>query len=429
MRILKLTLTCHLDFGKEEIHLLDEIRLHSSKFYNMTLYEMREGRVFSQNEFYNLFLEHFRSGYLQMHTYVNAIKQAMKDMKSFYALLKKFQKNPNINQNPGQPRYKHENNLLDAVFLKTAIRIKNKCLLLSIGKNMKSEKQIKDINVALPEEVYSLLFDKNIKMIKLSYDNYLGRYVARIIYEVADKKLKVTGDIMSIDLGVKNLAAITFMKNPKQYLIDGNVLKSKIATFNKQLKESYSKEMSIIGNSNFRLTKKMKRQLKKRNGYIDNYIHTASKKIIDIAESNDVKLLIIGDFKRIKSENKIKYFVQIPHRRLIEQLKYKGKLRVINVVMQKEYYTSSVSSLDLEASNEYYSDDTRRIVRGLFKSSFGYINADINASLNIMMKYYKSKNIPRPEESTEEVLNLQPALILQVRDKGFRENPIRLLVI
>lgn len=49
------------------------------------------------------------------------------------------------------------------------------------------------------------------------------------------------------------------------------------------------------------------------------------------------------------------------------------------------------------------------------KIEFGSINSDINGSLNILRKYAKDKNIPR--------------LITEVRDKGFRENPIRLSVI
>jgi len=412
---MKLTLTCHLDFDKKTLHTLEEIRLHSSKIYNMTLYELREGRVLEQNDFYNMFKDHFRSGYLQMHTYINSIKQAMKDMKSYHALLKKYKKYPSKSQNPGRPRFKHEHNLLDATFMKTAIRIKNGHLLLSIGKKMKSDKQIKAINVGLPDEVYGLLSDKTIKMIKISYDKNLMKYMTRIVYEVKEKKLIESGDIMAIDLGVKNLAAITFMNSTSQYLVDGNVLKSKIATFNKQIKESYSKEMYCTGSERFKLTHKMKKQMRKRKGYIDNYIHTASKKIIDIALDHEVKTLVIGDFKTIKSENKAKYFVQIPHGRLIKQLEYKSKLQGIEFVMQNESYTSTVSALDLEKASKEYADSSKRVNRGLFKSTTQFINADINGSLNIMRKYDNYKNIPR--------------LVEQVRDKGFRENPIRLLVI
>ncbi len=279
---------------------------------------------------------------------------------------------------------------------------------------MKSVKQIREINITLPEEVYGLLLDRNIKMIKLDKcsDN---KYKLYIVYEVEEMPLKETGDVMSIDLGVSNLAAITFMNKVDQYLLDGNVLKSKIATFNKEIKEAYSKEMTITGSEVFKLTSKMKKIMKKRNGYISNYIHTASKKIIDIAIKEDVKTIIIGDFKTIKSGNKIKYFVQMPHLSLIKQIQYKGKLQGIGVVLQNESYTSSVSSLDLESVNKSNSNKSRRFVRGLFKSSYGNINSDINGSLNILRKYTREKNIPR--------------LIELVRAKGFRENPIRLYVI
>ena len=162
-----------------------------------------------------------------------------------------------------------------------------------------------------------------------------------------------------------------------------------------------------------------------RSGYLQThtYIHAIKQAI-----EKDVKVIVIGDVKNIKTENKQKYFVQIPHSKLIRQIIYKAKLVGIHTVMQNESYTSSVSSLDLEKVDREHADKSRRFKRGLFKTTFGVINSDINGSLNIMRKYTKDKNIPR--------------LITQARgwsrqsrcspmhlDKGLRENPIRLLVI
>jgi transposase len=97
-------------------------------------------------------------------------------------------------------------------------------ILLTLGKKMKLDKQIKEINITLPEEVYGLLSDKNIKMITVDKCcDYKHRL--HIVYVVKEMPLKETGDIMSIDLGVSNLAAITFMDQVNQYLIDGNVIK------------------------------------------------------------------------------------------------------------------------------------------------------------------------------------------------------------
>lgn len=200
----------------------------------------------------------------------------MKDVKSFFQLKKKYEKAPDKNQCPGFPRYKNDRRLMLATFLKTAIRLKEGHLLLSIGKKMKCEKQIQAINIELPEEVYGLLSDEDLKVVTLkALEN--GKYQAKVIYEFKEKALKKGGDIMSLDLGVNNLAAVTFMGSCDQFLLDGRVLKSKIATFNNLIAKAYSKEMKIIGSDSFNLTKKLKLLIKKRNGFIDYYTHKSSR--------------------------------------------------------------------------------------------------------------------------------------------------------
>ena len=139
---MRLTFTCKLSIDPVYHNVLDEISLHASKFYNMTLYEQLNKNYLTNTEYYHLFKEHFRFGYLQAHTYCQAIKQAMKDMKSFYKLIENYNKDPKHNQKPSTPRFKHEKRLLLPTFLKTAIRFKNGHLLLSIGKKMKLEKPI-----------------------------------------------------------------------------------------------------------------------------------------------------------------------------------------------------------------------------------------------------------------------------------------------
>ena len=411
---MKKVFTCELKVDEEYHSILKEISIHSSKFYNMTLYELSQGNYKTQTEYYHQFKDHFRCGYLQMHTYCQVIKQAMKDVKSFFQLKKKYEKAPDKNQSPGFPRYKNDRRLMLPTFLKTAIRLKEGYLLLSIGKKMKSKKQIQAINIELPKEVYGLLSDKDLKVVTLkALENC--KYQVKVIYEFQEKTLKKSGDIMSLDLGVNNLAAVTFMESCDQFLLDGRVLKSKIATFNNLIAKAYSKEMKISGSGSFNLTKKLKHLIKKRNGFIDYYIHKSSRMIIDLSKEYDVKTIVIGDFKGIKQENKMKYFVQIPHGRLIDQIKYKAKEEGIQVIMQEESYSSSVSSVDLETVTKSYADRSRRIYRGLFKTSLGLMNADINGSLNILRKYVGEKNNPK--------------LVDQVRDKGFREDPIRLSIV
>ena len=74
---------------------------------------------------------------------------------------------------------------------------------------------------------------------------------------------------------------------------------------------------------------------------------------------------------------------------MIHQLKYKGKLKGINVVEIEEGYTSKCSFLDNESIEKHDNYVGKRVNRGLFQSSNKLINADVNGSFNIMRKYLK----------------------------------------
>lgn len=135
----------------------------------------------------------------------------------------------------------------------------------------------------------------------------------------------------------------------------------------------------------------------KRNNRIDNYLHKASRWIIDYLVSEEIGTLVIGKNDQWKQEINLgattnQNFVSIPHARFIEQLKYKGLLVGITVLIDEESYTSASSFLDLDPIPVYtggvkHSFSGKRIKRAWYKSKNGkLIHADINASLNITRK-------------------------------------------
>ena len=68
-------------------------------------------------------------------------------------------------------------------------------------------------------------------------------------------------------------------------------------------------------------------------------------------------------------------------------IEYKSELHGIEVEQVKESYTSKCSALDLEPISKKEDNNYlgRRIHRGLFRTGEGIlINADVNASLNIL---------------------------------------------
>jgi IS605 OrfB family transposase len=121
-----------------------------------------------------------------------------------------------------------------------------------------------------------------------------------------------------------------------------------------------------------------------------NYLHQASRWIVEQAKSKDIGTIVIGDMKGIKQANDAKTFVQVPIQRLVQLITYKAELLGMEVHLQKENYTSGVSAIDLEPIEKRFYDKSRRIQRGSFIAKHMTINADINGSLNIMRKHMKS---------------------------------------
>nr|WP_238524817.1 transposase [Halanaerobium hydrogeniformans] len=222
-------------------------------------------------------------------------------------------------------------------------------------------------------------------------------------------------NIMAVDLGLDNLATLTFKNNSDCYIINGKTIKSKNSYFNKEIARLQSIRMRQLATSKIRDTKRIKYLRLKRRNYIRDYLHKASCKIVNLAVENQVETIVIGDIKNIKQCSKLKSFVQIPIQRLKKLIEYKAKLKGIKVVEIDESYTSGCSSVDLEKINKSNYDKSRRITRGLFKTNEGLlINADQNGSFNILRKYHNDKCILRP--------------IKEARDNGFVDNPSRLRV-
>ena len=137
----------------------------------------------------------------------------------------------------------------------------------------------------------------------------------------------------------------------------------------------------------------------KRNRRVDSYLHTASRRIIDLLISEGIGTLVIGKNPLWKQEANLgkrntQQFVQIPHARFIEQLTYKAKLVGIQVVLQEESYTSKASFLDNDPLPTYQADRAEkplfsgaRIARSWYRASDGTVlHADVNGSYTILRK-------------------------------------------
>jgi putative transposase len=222
-----------------------------------------------------------------------------------------------------------------------------------------------------------------------------GFYMVEVVYEKPETQASVDPSLMaSGDIGVNNLVALTSNKLgfiPR--LVNGRPIKSVNQFYNKR-KATLQEKLG----SDTRFTPRMERITMKRTRRIDHYLHTASKRIIDLLVDEGIGTLIIGKNPLWKQDPTMRkkdaqHFVQLPHARFIDMLCYKARLVGIQVILQEESYTSKASFLDNDPIPTYgkVEDEPiflgKRVKRGLYQSRHGIrFNADINGSYNILRK-------------------------------------------
>lgn len=297
-----------------------------------------------------------------------------KNWTSFFKSIREWKKNPiKYKGQPKLPRYKHKTggrNVLTYTVQAISKKELNKGIIALSGTNIKvNTKQ-------MPDDIQQVRVVPRI-----------GHYVIEVIYnkkEVKNENLdknKIAGG----DLGLNNLLAITSNQKVEPLLINGRPIKSMNQYYNK----NKAKLQSYVGDkSSNRLTT----LTNKRNRKVDDYLHKASRLVVDYLSENNFGVFIIGKNNQWKTEINMgrrnnQAFVNIPHARFIEMLKYKCELVGIEVVITEESYTSKCSFIDKEEMKHHDKYLGRRRHRGLFISKDGVkLNADCNGSGNIIRK-------------------------------------------
>jgi putative transposase len=219
---------------------------------------------------------------------------------------------------------------------------------------------------------------------------------------------------MALDPGVSNFFSVVIEGVKKGFLIDGKIWKS-LTTFRlKTISELKSRLDNILNKAKkmaqesliflfpapyflvHRLEEKIFRLWYKIAKVNEDFAHKVAKYILALALKYNVKEIVIGDGFRNKNKpsgmrdmaNQLWHLA--PHGKVVEYLKYLCKEHKIKVKVKDERYSSGVDSAGCTVpktktrrirKKEYTPE--RRISRGLYKSSCGIVNADINAARNI----------------------------------------------
>lgn len=319
-----------------------------------------------------------------------------RNFKSFFNLLNKKNRGE-YSEEVRIPKYLDKDGMFTAVFTTNAF----------------SQKWIKQGIIKLPKQFsFTTRTNKqNVQQLRFIPKN--GYITLEVVYNKKEKeRLSDNGNYLGIDIGLNNLASC-ISNTGSCFIINGKPIKSINQYYNKRLAYLKSKL-----EKNQYTSKQIVSLTNKRNNKIKDYLHKASRILINHVVSNGINTIVIGHNKGWKQEINIgkrnnQNFVSIPFNMFIEMISYKATLEGINVKIVEESYTSKCSFLDNEKICKHQEYAGKRTKRGLFRTSAGkLINADINGAFNIIRK------------SAKEAFDVT----MLPEGRGFWWNPVRISV-
>src|SRR6266581_2993449 len=379
-----------IDRSDPRFAVIDEVAFKSKNLYNAANYEIRqtfihENKYLNYNDMDRRMQSHEAYKALPAKVSQQVLMVLDRNWKSFFEARKAYEEDPStFTGRPQLPKYKH----------KTEGRNILVYTIQAISKKGLKHGLIQPSRLSISVKTKQ----KNIDQVRIVPRN--GYYVVEVIYTKEPVQANVDPSFcVGIDLGVTNLAAIA--SNHEGFvprLVNGRPLKAWNQWYNKRMKELKKR---LPKDDRERVTGQMERITNTRNRRIDQYLHTASKRIVDFLVENGIGTVLIGKNPLWKQESGMsrqnnQNFVSIPHARFIDMLTYKAALVGIQVEIREESYTSKASFLDLDPIPTYTPHDEeehifsgKRIGRRnrLYRTKDGRkICADINGAYNIVRK-------------------------------------------
>ena len=295
------------------------------------------------------------------------------NLRSYFAAIKDYKKNPaKYTGRPCFPKFRKSGDRFQVIFTNQAVKLIGQTI--SIASKTFENKLVIKLRTCSAKKICQVVFAPR--------NNY---FLAYVIYEADPIMSENTNKIVAIDVGLSNLATITFSEEDEPILYRSDLMK-----INHDFNRITSKYVSILKKTqNKDTSKRRKRYSEKYSGLVEDRLHKISRAIINDLSHRGVSTVIVGKNTGQKINNKLKNFVQVPLFRLINMIKYKAELAGITFIQVNESYTSGTSFLDNELPTKEFYDKSRRQYRGLFLSNQSKrINADVNASFQIMKKIY-----------------------------------------
>ena len=361
---------------------LDEMSRKSNNLYNQCIYlakhseNLSEDLVNTDKIMKSFPDEHdnYRSfGYASCAQQV--IRLFHRNRRSYFASVKDYKKHPEkYTCQPRFPKFRKSGDRFQVIFTNQSAKLNGKVINIA-SKTFENQLCIR-LRTSSMKKLCQVVFAPR--------NDYFLVYV---IYEAEDPVISKTADkVAAIDIGLTNLATVTFSEQYEPILYRSDLVK-----INKDFNRLNANYVSILMKTQNKYTSKRRTKLsEKYAGLIEDRLHKISRAIVNDLSHRGVSTVIVGKNTGQKIGNRLKNFVQVPLFRLIAMIKYKAESAGIKFIQVEESYTSGTSFLDNELPTKEFYNKERRKFRGLFISNkLKRINADANASFQIMKKIYE----------------------------------------
>ena len=344
--------------------------------------------------------------YLSTHSHVmqRAVKDCCLAWKAYFASLKAFSPSSGHTGKPRIPRYRKSGGRSTAVFSYIACSVKHGQLRFPVYEKKR---------YCLP--VSSLPHASVDKLIEVRVMPYYSIYQVQIVTDdgideralipsadsiVTPDASRTTPGVLSVDLGLRNFAAMADNRGNVPVVIKGGAVKAENQWYNKRM--AFLKAEQMKGHdpkkSRFPATKQMKRISRKRDNFFCDTFYKYAHYIFRLMEERGLSYLVIGYNKGQKDGISLGHknnqaFVQIPFHKFRRILKTVSYRYGISVIEQEESYTSKASFPDGDTMPVYGEEQGTSVFSGtrkggIYRAADGrHINADVNGAANIARKH------------------------------------------
>jgi len=385
---MKLCVKYRINPKPEEEEILQKLGFYATKLYNTDNYIRREewdktGKIPNWYEQYKRLKENQWFKLLPAQTAQAVIKNLQDAYVSWFKLRK-------TDKNARPPRFRKKNRLSPITFYQQ-FKIEDGTLTFGMSRKFRKETGVNKLSFKINDwrEIEGIP-----KMCNIIFQD--NKWMAHIVYEIPDKPLNNSPEIMAIDLGIVNLATTVDTKG-NSTIYSGRQALAIQHYFNKEIAKVQSKTMKQHDKKG---SKAITRMSKKKKRQINQIIHTVTKEVVKEAKRNNVGTIVVGDLKNIRKDNegngknRGKKNNQKLHSwgfsKLISQIEYKAKLSGIRFEKISERDTSKTCSVCglVKKSNRKH--------RGLYQCKCGNkMNADVNGAVNLLKKYLLENNISK----------------------------------